>query len=217
MEVKMMTVTAENGKEYQMPVFRDSDDVQEQINAATKDLQEQLDAAQTAKEEALASVETAREESYTQGEAKARVECAAKHFLQVVSGDGSGEITFGPVSFDPDAVEVICFRGVHDAGVVSNVVHLFTCDMRAKNDVDTLSGFMVLSNSSGDTTNRKQNARPATMTSPATMLTKCTKDEDGYITVKGIVSLEYVDGRWVTYNGVFGAGCEYICVAVKGT
>lgn len=151
-----------------------------------------------------------------EGLAEGREECSLKHFAQFRTGDGSKEITFGPVPFDPDAVEVICFRGVHDAGIVSDVVHLFTCDMRAENDVDTLSGFMVLSKSSGDTTNPKQNARPATMTSPATMLTKCTKDEDGYITVKGVVSLEYVDGRWVTYNGVFGAGCEYICIAVKG-
>ena len=151
---------------------------------------------------------------------EAKAECGLKHFAAVVEGDGSKAITFGPVNFDPDVVEIICYRGVHDAGNVSNVIQLATFDLRAKNGIDNLCGISLLSNVENTSDPLKaQNVRqPATSLSTENISAKFNKDAYGNITASGFVAHEQDDkGVWTSIPGVFGAGCKYICTAIKVT
>jgi len=205
MEVKIMAVTADDGKEYQTIAFRDSEDVQEQIDAATKDLQEQLTAAQAAKEAALASVEAAREEGILQGEENARAECAAKHFTAEFTGDGGTEVTLSECDFDPDFITIRCFRGMDEYVQVDSEgpLQLYAYD---KNSTDDVGGMFL---QGPVTVKQGYNITGAGFILCSDANSSCvTWDEvTKTLTIKDLVS-----GSTKT---VFGKGLVYRVVAVK--
>lgn len=149
-----------------------------------------------------------------EGKAEGEAECKTKHFAAIVTGDGTGSITFGPVPFDPDVVEVICFKDVHKDGAVDDIVQIFTCDLRANASNDRLCGMSNLSKKVEDADLiKQQNARTAATLSTANISSKLTIDADRMITVQNVTGYDGTTKK----DGTFGLGCEYICTAVKVT
>lgn len=105
MEVKLINLTADDGKEYTAVAFRDT--------AASGDAQEQIDAAYAERDAALEAKAQAEETAANAiAEKEAAVaECTEKHFSTIKTGDGSETFSVN-VPFEPDFISVFSYNPV---------------------------------------------------------------------------------------------------------
>ena len=204
MELKLVTLTADDGKEYNAIAFRETG------GTADGDAQEQIEAALAERDAALAE----RDAAVADREA-AESECASQHFVTTITpSETSGTLTF-KVPFAPDFVTVYAKdQAGFDAFVLDET-----------NNPDNIPGVFILIFIPGAATiggfavaRRRETTDKATGAASYTqqygnVSERCKQAENGDVTLTGIKfkptsASSYLDASFIK-------GIDYTVVAAK--